>query len=153
MSSRIDEAEELFSERYSCSEAVLMAYGPSLGLDRELSQRLALPFAGGLGHLAKTCGPVTGAMLVIGLNAQNTLPDEMDKRIQTLGAVQQLISEFTKLHGTIECSALLGVDISTEEGYAAFASSDLINTHCACFVTEVMEILENILSMQVPTTS
>ncbi|MEI7833603.1 MAG: C-GCAxxG-C-C family protein [bacterium] len=146
MTSHIEDAVDLFDERYACGEAILMAYGPDYGLDRDLAQRLALPLAGGMGHLAKTCGAVTGAMLVLGLNTRATTPDEMELRVQTLGAVQQLVAEFTKLHGTLDCSALLGVDISTSEGYAEFAGSDLINTHCASFVKEVTEIIERIMA-------
>ena len=153
MTSRIDEVVDLFDERYACGEAILMAFGPSFGLDRELCQRLALPLAGGMGHLAKTCGAVTGAMLVLGLHSTATLPDEMEPRVQTLGAVQQLVAEFTKRHGTMECATLLGVDISTEEGYAAFANSDLINTHCGCYVKEIAEMLEQILVKSATSTA
>jgi C_GCAxxG_C_C family probable redox protein len=146
MAANIDEVVALFEERYACGEAILMAYGPSCGLDRELGQRLALPLAGGMGHLAKTCGAVTGAMLVLGLHAKATEPGEMEARVKTLTAVQQLVAEFTTRHGTMDCAALLGVDISTSDGFAAFANSDLIDTHCGRFVKDAAEILEQILA-------
>ena len=144
MSTKTKEAVLLFEEGYSCAESVLMACGLDLGLDRDLCQRLALPFAGGMGGSGKTCGALTGAMLAIGLHYHSTKPDEREERFKTSMAVKQLLSEFSQLHGTTECAELIGLEINTEQGFASFKKSELRTTHCARFVKEVAEIVERL---------
>jgi C_GCAxxG_C_C family probable redox protein len=99
-----------------------------------------------MGGLGKTCGAVTGAMLVIGMYTRHTVPDEAKQRLQIRMAVRHLVDAFSNLHGTTACATLLNLDISTKDGYAAFKNSELRTTHCALFVQEIAEILEQILA-------
>jgi C_GCAxxG_C_C family probable redox protein len=138
-------AADLFTRGYGCSESVLMAYGPSLGLERHLCQRLALPLDGGMGCLGKTCGVLTGAMLVLGLHAGATKPDAMSKRMHTMAAVQKLVAEFSKLHTDTDCGDLLGVDIGKPEGLAEFKSKGLFKTHCVRYLHETTRVLDQLL--------
>jgi len=53
---------------FNCCQAILSTYGSELGLDESLAKRIASGFGGGMARMGETCGPVTGAFMVIGLN-------------------------------------------------------------------------------------
>jgi hypothetical protein len=44
---RSDEAKALFAQGFSCSQAIMAAFAPSLGLDRETAMKIASGFGGG----------------------------------------------------------------------------------------------------------
>ncbi len=48
---RVEEAVAYFKEGFSCSQAILTAYGPTVGLDRETALKVASGFGGGMGRL------------------------------------------------------------------------------------------------------
>jgi hypothetical protein len=56
MSKHVDAAVAMFEEGYSCAQALLAAYGPDHGLDRDLALRLASPLGGGLSRTDGPCG-------------------------------------------------------------------------------------------------
>lgn len=58
---------DLFPSRLNCPQAMLTVFGESYGLDSEMAEKLGRLFGGGMGHMAGTCGAVTGAVLVLGL--------------------------------------------------------------------------------------
>ena len=53
-------------EGFSCSQSVLAAFAPDLGLDTAAALRVSAAFGGGMGRLGGTCGTVTGALMVWG---------------------------------------------------------------------------------------
>src|SRR5512139_1686636 len=105
-----------FREGFSCSQALLAAFGPALRLDRELALRLADPFGGGMGRMGETCGAVTGAFMVIGLKHGRTRADDKAAKANTHRLVQEFVGRFKSRNATIVCRDLLGCDISTPEG-------------------------------------
>ena len=65
--SRSEKAGSLFLSGLNCSQAVLSAFGPGLGLPENLCRNMGRPFGAGMGYRQETCGAVTGAYMVIGL--------------------------------------------------------------------------------------
>ena len=65
--SNVETALTCFKEGHSCAQAIVVVYGPKLGLDRESALKIASTFCGGLGMTGETCGAVTGALMVLGL--------------------------------------------------------------------------------------
>lgn len=56
-----------YAERgYMCSESIVMAFVEEFGLDLEIAAKIFGGFAGGMAQ-GKTCGAVTGAIMVIRL--------------------------------------------------------------------------------------
>ena len=47
----IDVASSRFSEGFSCSQSVLVAFAPELGLDADAALRVSAAFGGGMGRL------------------------------------------------------------------------------------------------------
>ena len=140
-----DEAVDLFNRGYFCSQAVLCTYCEQFGLDRNTACRIATPFAAGVGYTGNMCGAVAGALMVIGLKYGNTDPDDMDAKKQVFAATQQFIVEFMDLHATINCTELLGYDLSDPDQRFEARSKGVTKEKCPVFVRDAAKILELIM--------
>ncbi len=116
-----------------------------MGLREREALRVAGAFGAGMGCMGRTCGAVTGAVMVIGLAASKTAPGEDDRKMVGYGLVREFTRRFEAQHKTVECRALLGVDLGTEAGMAAAVDAGLFTTRCARFVEEAVALLEDIL--------
>jgi C_GCAxxG_C_C family probable redox protein len=119
-------AVELALAGYSCSEAVLAAFGPGLGLERQTAARMAAGLAGGIGLTGRTCGVVAASVLVLGLKFG---PDKVGDRYQRHRAMVlggEFCERFKALHGSLECRELCkGMDLGTPEGAKAIRASGI----------------------------
>ena len=143
--SGVELAVSCFEEGFSCSQAVLSAYGPQLGLDRELALRVAGVFGGGMGRMGHTCGAVTGAFMVIGLKRGVTEADDEQTKEEAYRLVKEFDHMFRSRNDSIVCRELLGCDIATPEGRSVATQKNLFTTLCPRFVRDAAEILERIL--------
>ncbi|MCP4666537.1 MAG: C_GCAxxG_C_C family protein [Deltaproteobacteria bacterium] len=131
----------------NCSQAILTAFGEHFGMDAESAKMLGRPWGGGMGHLAGTCGYLTGAILVLA-QAYNH-HDEGRARKEVFQAVRKLFSRFEKGRGATSCKELLGADMSTEEGLMKIQQGQLVKKICSGdggIGRDVAEILEELLS-------
>ena len=64
MTDEVEHAVSCFKDGFSCSQAVLSAYGEQFGMNREMTSKVSGAFGGGMGHLGETCGAVTGAFML-----------------------------------------------------------------------------------------
>lgn len=124
---------------------MLSSFGEEFGLDRERALKVAGAFGGGMARMGKTCGAVTGALMVIGLKYSKTKAGDEGARERTYELVGEFIKRFKSLHGTICCRELLGYDLSSPEERTAASEKGLFTTLCPQFVRNATEILEEIL--------
>ncbi|MBN1889633.1 MAG: C_GCAxxG_C_C family protein [Thermoflexales bacterium] len=144
---RVERARECFAKGFNCAQAVISAYGPELGLEREMALRVAGAFGGGMGRMGHTCGAVSGAFMVIGLKygKAHEDDDEAQTKEKAYALVREFTARFAARHGTITCNELLGCDISTPEGHRRASEMGLF-TRCPQFVQDAVEILELIIN-------
>ncbi len=142
----VERAVDLFPTKLNCSQAMLTVFGEPYGLNAKLAARLGLPLGGGMGHLARTCGAITAAVLVLGL-AKDHEDEEEAKRV-SFSCVQELFRSFEALHGTTECKGLLGADMSTAEGLKKVREEKLVSRVCPALVRDVATILERLLASE-----
>ncbi len=142
--SRVELAVSCFEEGYTCSQALLSIYGAKFGLDREIALQIADGFGGGMG-MGETCGAVTGAIMVIGLEHGRTVVEDRDAHRKTNSLVNDFIRVFKSRNGSIVCRELLGCDISTPEGLNSVREKKLFTTVCPKYVRDAAEIVEKIL--------
>lgn len=144
--SNTDLAVAHFEEGFSCSQAVLSAYAPALGLDRETALRIAGAFGGGMGRMGEVCGAVAGAMMVIGLKyGQTTVEDEQAKE-KSYELAREFATRFrARNNGCIKCRELLGCEIDTPEGLRMAREKGLFTTLCPKFVYDAAKIVEQLL--------
>jgi C_GCAxxG_C_C family probable redox protein len=139
--SRAEDAERAFRAGCSCSQAVLQAFSPELGLPRDMALKVAAGFGGGLGRLGQTCGAVTGAIMVLGLRHSGPNPADRSAREHIYAQVRKFVAQFNARHGSTLCRELLGCDISTPEGWQQAHAQGLITTRCPEFIRGAVEIL------------
>lgn len=136
---RVEEAVSCLKEGFSCSQAVLSAYGTEFGLDREIALKVSGAFGGGMGRMGGTCGAVTGAFMVIGLKYGKTKAEDNQTREKACSLVREFVAEFESRNGSIICRELIGGDIGTPEGMRTARNV------CPELVTDAAEIIERLL--------
>ncbi len=137
---------DLFASGLNCSQAMLTVFGEPYGLTAEMASKLGRPLGGGMGRLAKTCGAVTAAVLILGLAKDHN--EERKARETSFFAVKQLFRIFEARHGTTDCKSLLGADMSTAEGLEKIQQEGLVKNLCPAFVQDAADILEGLLADQ-----
>lgn len=134
-----------FKDGFNCSQSVLSAFAPQYNLDGEMALRVAGGFGGGMGSMGETCGAVTGAFMVIGLQYGKTKIDDKISKGKTYQVVQEFSQIFKQRYGSIKCKELLGCDLSTEEGVKIAREKGLFKTFCPRLVEDAVDILEDLL--------
>ncbi|RJQ84928.1 MAG: C_GCAxxG_C_C family protein [Desulfobacteraceae bacterium] len=134
----------LFGHGLNCSQAILTVFGEQFGVDAETAKKMGRPWGGGMGHLAQTCGALTGAIMVLGL--ASTASDESEARKEAFSSVKKLFRCFEEKFGTTVCKNLLGEDLSTEEGARNIREKNLVPKLCPEYVRAAAEILNEIIA-------
>jgi C_GCAxxG_C_C family probable redox protein len=146
--SKAEEADNQFEKGFSCAPSALSAYSEQFGLGKELVLKIACGFGGGIGRTGRTCGAVTGAVMVIGLkHGQADVADE-ESRQKTHELVKKFIDKFTELHGSVECRELIGYDLSNPAEFESARESGVVERKCHGFVYDAARMLENVLRLQ-----
>lgn len=141
-----EKAIKLYKEEYNCSQAVLSAYAEELGIDEQTAVRVASAFGGGIARTGKTCGAVTGALMVLGMREWNSEKEKEEAKAHVYKLSNQLMDEFKERNKTLNCEELLGVSVSTPEGRAVVKANQLSGKVCHRVINDVTEILDKIIS-------
>ena len=136
------EARKLFSEGFQCSQAVLAVFSEECGFDTGTALKMASPFGGGMGGFGKTCGALTGAMMVVGLKYGTSDLSDPEARQVVREKTRALIGYFEKIHGSSQCNDLIGFDRSNLSGAGLAAKIPHFHEICPCFLDTVVTWLE-----------
>jgi C_GCAxxG_C_C family probable redox protein len=130
---------------FNCAQSVIEVFGPDLGLNSDLSLKVAGVFGGGIGKSGETCGAVTGALMVLGLVYGVTDMDDRDAMQDATSMAKKFMDQFSSAHGSVKCKELLGLDISTDEGLEQIKERKLAVKLCSGYISDAVRILENLL--------
>jgi len=133
-------ALQLFSGRHSCAQSVLMAFSEEYGMDRIMASKVACAFGGGISHMGLTCGAVAGALLVLGLK----FGGGPEMKEGTYQAAQEFMKRSSSLHGSTDCTALIGYDLSDPDQLAKAREEDVFAQRCSGYVASAVKILEEL---------
>ena len=145
MNDRNENAIRLFRSNYNCAQSVFSAFAADVHLDAERARAAASGFGAGMGALQKTCGAVTGGIMVLGAKFFQE-QDVSNAKLFVYKNVRALVERFETKFGTVECFPLLGMDITTEEGLRLARERMLFRQKCERYVLEVCEIVDGLLS-------
>ena len=146
MKTKNEVAMEKFLAGYNCAQSVLYAFGPGLGLDGEMSLKVATGLGAGMGRRGEVCGALTGGILALGLKYGRGARQDRSATEATYQKTQELMARFEKRHGSCLCRVLLeGCDLKTAEGEQFFKEHDLLHKTCVGCVRSVVECLAQIL--------
>lgn len=139
-------ALDSFSKGVTCSAAVFSAFSNDLGLDEKAARKIACGFGAGISRTGNICGAVSGAIMVIGLKYGKEVPgDDGGATEKTRELTRQFIHEFEQKHGSVNCTGILGLDLSVQTEYDEAAKANLFRTKCPACVRDSADILERIL--------
>jgi len=142
---RKEDAELYFADGFTCSQAVLTAFGKEAGLTEDQCLKVATAFGGGMARNQHTCGAVTGALMAIGLFHGRGMNDPVSEKELTYEKSNQFMAEFKKIHGSLVCRELLqGLNMNDPEDLKKIEALGLFQTSCARYVGDAVEILERL---------
>lgn len=141
---RSENAEDLFLSGYNCAQSVVLSFADDLKFSKELAQKMAAGFGGGMGKQQETCGAVTGAIMVLGLLKGEEVNNNDELKSASYGAVKDLTRDFVAEYKTTQCRELIGCDLNTPEGSAKFKDEKIMENVCAGCVKKAVQIVETL---------
>ncbi len=118
-----EKAAHHWNNGYYCAESVLLALAEDQHIFSELIPKIATAYCSGLSETSGMCGALSGAILGLSMVQGRGMPGVPRDRLY--GNVQQLIAAFQAELGSIHCSQLLQLDLSTAAGHAAYQERQL----------------------------
>jgi C_GCAxxG_C_C family probable redox protein len=143
-SKQADEAVAAFKRGLSCSQAILSVYGRDLGVDHETAVKIASAFGAGVAKTGEICGAVSGALMVIGLSQRPEDIHDATSREKVYAKARKFLEEFTARNGSVNCTELVGYDLSDPKQFAEAREKKVFATRCSKLVREAGEILEGL---------
>jgi C_GCAxxG_C_C family probable redox protein len=140
-----DVALASFSQGITCSSAVFSAFAEDLGFDDKTAKKIACGFGAGISRTGNICGAVSGAIMVIGLKYGKAEQGDDAATDKTRGLTREFIKEFTQKNGSVNCTELLGYNLSNQDEYESARREKLFKTKCPECVRDAAVILEKIL--------
>jgi C_GCAxxG_C_C family probable redox protein len=144
-----DDAVQLMEGGMNCAQAVLVALGTSLGIDRHTAAGVASAFGGGMACTGQTCGAVTGGLMVIGLHCDRARRLAFRKASLSNALGRGFIRQFELREGSCQCRQLLQAG-GADGDPAQAAGSATYRTLCQKLVHDAVEILEDLLKIAGP---
>jgi C_GCAxxG_C_C family probable redox protein len=137
-------AKDTFNNGFNCAQAVLTTYSIKFNFDEKTAKRISCGFGAGCARQSLTCGAVTGAYMAIGLKYGKAEKEDTEARNITYKKINEFSAKFKSLHGSLNCSELLGIDLATPEGQAYFEKNSLFDKKCTNYVMDACNILDEI---------
>ncbi len=138
----VAEANRLFESGFHCSQSIVAAFSQEFGLSQEVALKISCPFGGGLGGYGRTCGALTGGMMVVGLKYGSSNGADVDAKALSRKKTRELIEAFENAHGTSICNDLIGVNRTNLLGEQLLAVRPIIQSKCPKFLETVITYLE-----------
>ena len=107
MSKQGDAAYAWFLKGYNCSQSVVAAFAPQLGLTEETALRLSAGFGAGIGRMREVCGAFCGVVTVLSMVYADPADPKDKSRIYAL--VQEAAEQYRSRNGggSIICREIL----------------------------------------------
>ena len=97
MSKQGDAAYAWFLKGYNCSQSVVAAFAPQLGLTEETALRLSAGFGAGIGRMREVCGAFCGVVTVLSMVYADPTDPKDKSRMYAL--VQQAAEQYRNRNG------------------------------------------------------
>jgi C_GCAxxG_C_C family probable redox protein len=143
----VDRAEGLFREGFSCSQAVLMAFAPGLGMTQTQAALVASAFGGGMARHGWTCGALTGAMMALGLHAGHASAQDTAAKDALYARAQALVARFEERHGATACRQLVGANMLDPLERQAASDRGVFTTLCPQLVRTAASLVAEELAV------
>jgi C_GCAxxG_C_C family probable redox protein len=142
---RAEEAVAAFKRGLSCSQVIFSVYGKDLGFDPETAVKIASAFGAGIAKTGEICGAVSGALMVTGLSQRPEDIHDATSREKVYAKARKFLEEFTARNASVNCTDLVGYDLSDPKQFAEAREKKVFATRCSKLVRDAGEILEGLL--------
>jgi len=149
----VEQAVAYYKQGYTCTQSILASFAARYGLQKSLAFRIGEPFGAGTSCTNDMCGSVTGAIMVLGLQYGSASSDDLAARSYTYRCIHELIRRFKDVHGSIQCTDLLGYDLSDPQQLQQVWEKGLFMQLCPILVRDAAQILAEMLEIPIPTTT
>lgn len=136
-----EKAMDYFENGCNCSQAVVMPYATELNVQEKVIQKIAVAFGGGMSKAGKTCGCLSGALMVIGLKYGEDSAEIIANRIKSYNEGQKFINQFQEIFGATDCHELIKLDLNKKEDMEQ-AQAVVFKSRCKTMVGKTVELLE-----------
>jgi C_GCAxxG_C_C family probable redox protein len=136
---------ELFKNNLNCAQSVFVPFAVNFFPDPKLAYKIMSPFGGGIAHTDNICGAVTGGLAAIGLHIGHTSGSETEAKALCAKAAQQFMTEFKARHGSINCTELLGNNMSIPGEREKALAANKFQTICSKLVESSSDLVNKIL--------
>jgi C_GCAxxG_C_C family probable redox protein len=131
---------------HGCSQSILLAFQELLGMSDELTFKAAGPLCAGLG-MGKTCGALTGGMMVLGMKCGRARIDEgLGGLFSGILIAQRLVREFEQEYGTTACSEISRLDWTDSDEVIQAVNNPEFMAMCANVVSRTAEMVAEIIA-------
>ena len=137
-------AMNLFDNGCNCSQAVLLTFAEEFNLDKNAAIALSVPFGGGMSKQGKTCGCLSGALMVIGLCYGKNSTTVIANRGLAYNMGKAFIQKFKEKFGATECRELIKLDLNRKEDLEE-ATKNVFGNRCKNMVGETAALLAQFL--------
>ena len=143
MSSRAEEAIDLFNSGFNCAQSVLGVFCEKY----DINKGFALKISSGLGagfRSGEVCGAVSGAVLVIGLKYGQQSADDTTSKSLCNSKTSEFMGMFKDKNNSVVCREILGFNLSVKEEYEHAQRQNLFRTTCVEMVKSAVTLLEEL---------
>jgi C_GCAxxG_C_C family probable redox protein len=147
----VEQAVAFYKQGYTCAQSILASFAARYGLQQNLALRIGEPFGAGTSCTGNMCGSVTGAIMVLGLQYGSALSNDGAARSTTYQRVHELIHRFKEIHGSIQCTDLLGYNLNDPQQLQTVIEKGLFIQLCPGLVRDAAQILVEMLGTTTPT--
>ncbi|MBI1769436.1 MAG: C_GCAxxG_C_C family protein [Ignavibacteriales bacterium] len=130
---------------YNCAQSLILPFLEQYGVREEDGIKIASAFGSGMGRMQETCGAVTGAFMVLGLEYGFVHPKDQRQRQTLLVKTSEFVAKFKNEYGTIKCRDLLMCDLNTEEGQKKHKEENQRELVCKKCIKYSAKILEEMI--------
>jgi C_GCAxxG_C_C family probable redox protein len=146
----VEQAVSFYKNGYTCAQSILASFARRYDVPQDLAFRIGEPFGAGTSCTGDMCGSVTGAIMVLGLQYGSTQSNDAGARSNTYQRVHELIQRFQEIHGSIQCTDLLGYNLSDAKQFQEVWEKGLFTQLCPILVRDAAQILVEMLEATIP---
>jgi len=133
-----------FKMGYHCSQCIFEAYAEDFGIEPKMARRIAAGLAGG-STVGGECGVLGSGYLVLGLKYAPRMPahGNTEREEKLWASIRKLVADFKRIHGSLTCRELLGVDVFTSEGWREAVRKGLFTKKCHNHIRDAITIIDS----------
>ncbi|MFZ6021188.1 MAG: ketose-bisphosphate aldolase [Chloroflexota bacterium] len=135
----------LFSQGYTCAEAVYLAFGEREGFYSDAAMKFQSLLGGGICNQGGMCGALFGGLAVIAARQSSVQGADRISRSQANSSGTKLIDAFNRRHSSVYCIDLTGTNFQDAEQVKRFVENNVVEKAC---LPALMSVTDWLLEMQ-----